>query len=260
MQWFYYYYYYFVSVSFGNAKICVGTRSIWSIHAHKLSGHTKMEASTHSYKLMSSHPNAALFRETNSCRSLTAFWPRFSLDSRKTYQMDRNVLPFIPQTFFTSEKSKCFKYESLIKPSLLKSLSHYLPSRSPCWPTPPHIPVFFTWQPCSQARPHWSAHIHGWQIQRDCRGKQSRKPNNHAAWMLFFCVRFCCYVNVCLMCAFRSCSPAAWQRVRCGALRMSSLRRAPLSSWRRGGTGWSGRSARISSTTSQHSSWNFNSH
>lgn len=211
---------------------------------------------------MSSHQNAVLFCETNGCRSLTAFWHRFSLDSSQTRlnKMDYNVFPFIPQTFFpiiTSAKSKCFKNESLIKPSLLKSVSHYLPSRSPCWPTPPHISVFFAWQPCSQARPHWSAHIHGWQIQRDCRGKQSRKQKIMLLEFFFvIVVCFCCYVNVCLMCAFRSCSPAAWLRVRCGALRMSSLRRAPLSSWRRGGTDWSGKSARISSTTSHHSSWN----
>lgn len=45
----------------------------------------------------------------------------------------------------------------------------------------------------------------------------------------------------------RSCSAAPWLRASSAAPRTSSPRRAPLSSWRSGGSAWKGRSARMSS-------------
>lgn len=55
------------------------------------------------------------------------------------------------------------------------------------------------------------------------------------------------FTTIVLLCMYvhRSCSAARWPIVRCAVLPMSSLKIAPLNSWRRDVSGWSGKSARM---------------
>ena len=140
--------------------------------------------------------------------------------------------------------------------------------------------------PLPQALPARPAHVYGWQMQGDRRGiawhrtlcppitaatpslcsphpsSTSPVPLLHA-WLCpdpLACPRYpqlLCPHPIPRPCWLghtdpsfpptRSCSAAPWLRVSSVAPRTSSRRRAPLSSWRSGGSAWSGRSARMSS-------------
>lgn len=86
--------------------------------------------------------------------------------------------------------------------------------------------------------------------------KSSICPRQHGSWSVF---QLYDTIHLCLH--NRSCSHAAWQKVRCEPHRTSSQRTAPSSSLRSDGTAWRGKSARTLSEEMQtHKASAMNSH